>query len=787
MESKLAHISIRRSLISIVCAISALLALVSVRDALEALTHNGEADAIVYSSQTSNLLLTSAGAWALERGLTNTALSNEEPATAEVIGRIAELRTKADAAMDEAQNRVQQGWSFGGRENLLSAIQQARADVTQKRSEADVALAAPREQRPQALIDSWVPTMTTLVMASQRLRDAAKYVVDDIATHAALLENVRGEMWTMSEFSGRERAQIGALIAKGGAIDAAKLATLSTYRGRVEQAWFNIEAYLSRDAVSDQLLAAAEATKTSFFGDFEKTRQAIYTAGVAGEPYPVTAAEWIAQSTAAIDTVLQLASATLEEANTMAEAATTDAHLALAMQAGLLLLGLGLATTALWVTIWRVTGPMHALTDTMNRIVDGHYGTIVPYLLRKDEVGQMANAVQVFKEKCERVSNLGAEEAARSQAAQQRVAIMQAFQADFDKVIRATTEGDFSTRMSGQFADAELERVAANFNTMLSSVSAALDEAGAVLSALARTDMTQRMTGAYKGVFAALRDDTNLVGDKLTDMVRQLRQTSGSLKVATGEILAGINDLADRTTRQAATVEETSAAMEQLAHAVTENAKNAELGAERTREAADIADDGRVVMESANRAMQRISESSARISSIIGMIDDIAFQTNLLALNASVEAARAGEAGKGFAVVAVEVRRLAQSAAQASAEVKQLIEQSATEVNSGTRLVEEASGKLDTILTTVKGNQTLMLDIAKASVSQASAISEVTVSVRQIDEITQHNAALVEETNAAIEQTEAQANTLDTAIGVFKIIEEPGRRTSGSPGRSRAA
>jgi methyl-accepting chemotaxis protein len=171
--------------------------------------------------------------------------------------------------------------------------------------------------------------------------------------------------------------------------------------------------------------------------------------------------------------------------------------------------------------------------------------------------------------------------------------------------------------------------------------------------------------------------------------------------------------------------------------------------------------------------MERITQSSGKISNIIGLIDDIAFQTNLLALNASVEAARAGDAGKGFAVVAVEVRRLAQSAASASSDVKALIEQSATEVRGGSKLVSDAAEQLSTMLAAVNENASLMQSIARASREQASAIDEVTTAVRAMDEMTQHNAALVEETNAAIEQTEAQASELDKVVDVFLLTDRP--------------
>ncbi|HVW92110.1 MAG TPA: methyl-accepting chemotaxis protein, partial [Devosia sp.] len=195
------------------------------------------------------------------------------------------------------------------------------------------------------------------------------------------------------------------------------------------------------------------------------------------------------------------------------------------------------------------------------------------------------------------------------------------------------------------------------------------------------------------------------------------------------------------------------------------------------------------VMNEANAAMERITASSAKISNIIGLIDDIAFQTNLLALNASVEAARAGEAGKGFAVVAVEVRRLAQSAAEASSEVKALIEQSGTEVTSGSKLVADAAQKLAAMLEAARSSNELMDGIAKDSREQASAIEEVSTAVRQMDEMTQHNAALVEEINASIEQTEAQASDLDRIVEVFTLedVGMPASRQTPAPAPAKSA
>ena len=442
---------------------------------------------------------------------------------------------------------------------------------------------------------------------------------------------------------------------------------------------------------------------------------------------------------------------------------------------GLVALGIaaaGIVGLAFFLT-HHVTGPLRTLTRASTSLAEGDHDVEIKGTGRGDELGDLARAVEVFRANSQQVRQMTDDEAARIVSDRQaRRSMMQELQVAFGEVVDAAIAGDFSRRVAAQFPDSELNSLAGSVNSLVETVDRGLTETGGVLSAMADTDLTRRVCGDYEGAFARLKSDTNRVADSFADVVSRLKATSLSLKTATGEILSGANDLSERTTRQAATIEETSATIEQLATTVMQNAGRAKEASGNALSVTRAAEEGGQVMHQADEAMEQITASSARISNIIGMIDDIAFQTNLLALNASVEAARAGEAGAGFAVVAVEVRRLAQSSAEASSEIKALIQQSATEVGNGSKLVAEAAQKLQVMVEAARANTSLIENIARESQEQAHSINEVNTAVRQLDEMTQHNAALVEQTNAAIEQTEGQASELDRIVDVFTIREQ---------------
>ena len=296
-----------------------------------------------------------------------------------------------------------------------------------------------------------------------------------------------------------------------------------------------------------------------------------------------------------------------------------------------------------------------------------------------------------------------------------------------------------------------------------------LHEAGGHFDKIAGGDFTGRVevrsTNEIGSLFAAIKR----MQESLTRTVSAVRRGVDEINVGSREISAGNTDLSSRTEQQAASLEETAASMEQLASTVKQNADNARQANQLAASASDVAERGGSAVSEVVTTMQAISASSRKISEIVSVIDGIAFQTNILALNAAVEAARAGEQGKGFAVVAGEVRSLAQRSAQAAKEIKGLIEDSVGKVGAGSQQVERAGATMQEIVASVKRVTDIMGEISAASEEQSSGIDQVNRAVSQMDEVTQQNAALVEEAAAAAGSLQEQAQRLAEAVAVFKI------------------
>lgn len=299
-----------------------------------------------------------------------------------------------------------------------------------------------------------------------------------------------------------------------------------------------------------------------------------------------------------------------------------------------------------------------------------------------------------------------------------------------------------------------------------------MNEAVRVLSDVSEGNLQLRMNGEYHGTFGDIKRTMNATIDKLIEVVVGIKEASEAVNAAAGEIASGSQDLSARTENQASSLEETAASMEEITGTVQSNAENSKQADNLSAEARHVAEKGGEVVNTAITAMGRIEHSSQKISDIIGVIDEIAFQTNLLALNAAVEAARAGEAGKGFAVVASEVRSLAGRSASASKEIKALIQESVEQVKNGSQLVNQTGATLEGIVTSVNKVADIIAAIAEASREQSSGITEINTAIAQMDEMTQQNAALVEETTAAAQSLAQKGIELNRLISFFRVDED---------------
>ncbi|EGM70010.1 methyl-accepting chemotaxis protein I (serine chemoreceptor protein) [Shewanella sp. HN-41] len=353
------------------------------------------------------------------------------------------------------------------------------------------------------------------------------------------------------------------------------------------------------------------------------------------------------------------------------------------------------------------------------------------------------------------------------------------------RIVTAAAAGDFSQRAETQGKQGFFLMLANSLNSLIETSDRGLQDVARVLMALADGDLTTRIYNDYEGTFNDLKNYSNQTAEKLSCMIRDIQKAADTINTASSEIAQGNADLSSRTEEQASSLEQTSASMEELTGTVKLNADNASQANALASKAADVAIDGGELIQQVVQTMASINESARKIADIIGVIDGIAFQTNILALNAAVEAARAGEQGRGFAVVASEVRSLAQRSANAAKDIKALISDSVSKIESGNNLVGKSGDTMKEIVVAIKRVNDIMTEIASASNEQAVGIDEISKAVVQMDEMTQQNAALVEEAAAAAESMQSQAQQLADSVASFKVDEESTSQVKRSPAASK--
>ena len=400
-----------------------------------------------------------------------------------------------------------------------------------------------------------------------------------------------------------------------------------------------------------------------------------------------------------------------------------------------------LLLTGLWFFRHRAVKPLAAMSGYVETLAAGDYSRDVPYAERSDEIGAVARSVAVFRTAAIERRNV------RERTEEER---------------RLRDEQEAAQRQRKAIEEQERSQVITHLTHGLGRLSAG--------------DLSVRIEESFAREYEELRGEFNASVERLAETISTVLNATARLRTSSSEIAGATDDLAKRTEQQAASLEQTAAAFDEITATVRNSSERAQEASVVMGAAKERAEKSAMVVKSAVAAMERIAGSSAQIQQIINVIDQIAFQTNLLALNAGVEAARAGDAGKGFAVVAQEVRELAGRSANAAKEIKALIETSSQEVAGGVELVNRTGEALTGIEEHVQQVTHLIAAIVTAAGEQSSALSDINAALHRMDEVTQQNAAMVEETNAACRELSDEVQDLDRIAGRFEVQDHGDRR-----------
>ncbi|PTM40407.1 methyl-accepting chemotaxis protein [Bosea sp. 124] len=724
---------------------------------------------------------------AIERGAITQVVLAADPD-----GKIAAAATQAARDTDARIVQMQEGFAattFARRPDLAGSVNQIGQRLAEARKLATAEGNKPLEQRDPKASQLFSASVLELLNQQSSLQRQIGARIGNLNPDVSNTVSLGELATTMREAAGSRSVHYTQFVGSGVKLTPIAVSQVDRSSGRIEQLWLLIDQALAQMQTTAQLKTALEAAKTGFRDEEARTYGAMHEAARDGKPAGISLADWRAWTQKSLATILQMRDAAFEQARAEIDADLSLAGWRLVLSLLAILVVTGVVVGVVLLFHRGVVRPLGQLANSVGLMLSGADDAKIPAKVNMVEIDAISHALGDFQANIQRVRALEEQERTAAAARLARAQSMEAVVSDVGEVVAAAAAGDFSARLQIDQADEQMQKLVAGINEINAVVDSATSEFARTLSAVAGGDLTVRVDAAYRGKFAELKGAINETVDRLSSTVRTIQVTSADVGLAAREINMGADDLSKRTEEQASSLEETAATTEELAASVKASAQASRDAAAIANDAMQAAQSGGAIAGQAVDAMARIETASQKISDIIRVIDDIAFQTNLLALNAAVEAARAGDAGKGFAVVASEVRTLAQRSSAAAKDISGLISSSNMEVGEGVKLVRQAGDQLSQILSHSQKVAATIADISAASGEQANGIDEMSQAVAHLDEMTQQNAALAEQSAASAGSLSGRIGQLNDLVAAFRTgpDEAPRARAPAPPAAAPAA
>ena len=652
-------------------------------------------------NETADMLLESAGQWARERGATNLALNAADVATDAQKATIANFRKLGDQPFEQALGRVAAA-HFANKDQLIAGAKRAHEQISAIRTRADAEMAKPGSAREQTVVSQWAPTITALIAASQNLRVAAGMEEDDINSRLSSLQSFKHFVWIMSEYLGRERAAVAALVAAGKPMNSQQISNLAAFRGRLEIAWDYVQAYATKSSAPPNVLAGTERLRDSVFRRFEETRKGVYAAGLAGGSYPINSAEWFGQATTAIDDVIALSAIASQEAAKLAESARHSSLNTLLVNAVLMAFSSLLAAGALWIVFNRIVRSIGQMTGVMSEIADGNTSVAVPCVSRRDEMGAMARALLIFKDNAQRVVSMQAERGALERAARaEKTAAMNRLADDFEAKIGEIVETVSSASTELEASARTLTATADRSQRLTATVVAASGQASANVQSVASA--TEELTSSVTEISRQVQESARMAGAAVdqahitNDRVGELSKAAGRI----GDVVELINTIAGQTNLLAL-------------NATIEAARAGEAG----RGFAVVASEVKALAEQTAKATGEISQQISGIQSAtqesVNAIREISSTIEKLSEVSSTIAAAVEQQGAATHEISRNVQQASQGTHQVSCNITD-VQRGAGETGSASSQVLSAAQMLSSDSNRLKLEVSRFLDSVRAA------------------------------------------------------------------------